>query len=109
MKPTLYADDIDPTVARGGIPVRPYKFLMPILPRRCDNCGARGKGLDGHVVRDCDICDGRGYLYPETPEWWDWDWDGMAHMGNHFYRASAIEDTWQLHLQGMWRAMGIAE
>ena len=79
-KPTLYADDLDEAGKWWGA----LEALSLILPRP----------------------DGDSFTYPDPPEWWDSSWGGAAALALG-HPDSVV--SWRMHLEAIWRAMGIWE
>ncbi len=93
--------------------------LWRILPRWCDTdeCDGTGrvptvneKWLTLERVFLHRACDGRGWLYPDTPKGW-----GAGYPGGSLHSTLAssgewdVEEGWHRHLIDTWRAMGILE
>jgi len=108
-EPTLFADDITATLESRDIDAAESSWdaidaVMRILPRRCpgeevvghkaghDECASR-IGCPG-----CPICDGRGWLYPDMPDF----------MIDAILPQAAYND-WHDLSETVWRAMGILE
>ncbi len=96
MKPELYAEDIHENDAWAYV-------LIPILPRRCltDDCREGGlydeyQGREGPYGVGDPVCGGRGWLYPDMPDWWEPD-----------TRERIRVSYWQDHCDDTWRAMNI--
>ncbi len=94
----LYADDSDLNQWYGDDAI---EAVEKILPRRCSDCDSTGhflansewSGTKEERLRCtgylCSACEGRGWLYPDEPDWGD---DGPA-FGEC--------------LEYVWKAMGI--
>jgi len=110
MRPTLYADDI--LGVREG-ERRPWEdeleILARVLPLRCP-CDTQPTSIKPPVD-----CDGRGWLYPDPPDWWE-----DLIMNDEFLRREYTEERrrdmldtmteeWHKQLRNVWRAMGILE
>jgi len=113
MRPTLFADHVPDdfrTDSEWLMNMREaLRVLKPILPRRCrignDVQGYNDCSGSVFVIEFIDSdptpgphpeCEGRGWLYPDPPDWWPWD------------KAEAPK-RWEGHCDAMWRAMGILE
>ena len=114
-EPTLYADDLD---YLDSAVVDTLKRILPIrCPHpKCDDgkvtVGApcpddlNRSNADGPQVScgvyhletvDHDTCEGRGWLFPDMPDWW-------------YEPADCERETpWKAFCKDMWRAMGIWE
>ncbi len=94
MKPSLYA----PTTKEMW--PRHRDAMNRILPTRCpqgdDGKIAYHQGSDGYV-EDCPFCEGRGWLYPPMPDYWDHNHDSESIFG------------WNFFCREVWRAMGILD
>ena len=89
----LYADTVEQQASNKLYALRKsLDVLARILPWRCGNC-------EGTAV-SCPACEGRGFLYPPMPDWFE------AHF---FPDTGQAEEAWQFHLETVWRAMGITE
>ncbi len=121
MRPTLYADDVEVSPVAMG---EAAQAARRILPHRCPHPDCKEGRImvtgpcpdakpydnaDGFEISclvlhwvgaDHNICDGRGWLYPDPPDWWD-VWSS--------YDETLVDDTWQQHLRFVYRAMGILE
>jgi hypothetical protein len=117
MKPTLFANEVD-----GDDPsAEEYDAILDamrrILPKRCPDCEGTGKddicSKDGfHTGSEgkCEYntpdptCEGRGFFYPDMPDWWDKEpytsW-GSQHTN--------WQEAWEGMCDDTWRAMGVTE
>ena len=88
MKPTLYADDLD------GYFGEAIEAIVRILPVRCpahvETSGDYGAGFE----IACEDCDGRGFGFPDMPDWWGVLVDGFG-----------AEGKWHRHCEDTWRVM----
>ena len=96
MKPNLFAEDI--LGVREG-ERRPWseelESLARILPRRYpSHIGHDKEGVSSEIASGpCNICEGRGWLYPDKPE-------SVMLLSNA---------AWHVKLEIIWQAMGILE
>ena len=106
MRPTLFADAIPDEIhserkywmnAREAL-----RVLKPILPKRCGRCLGEGRSMEAteefgpETLERCDTCEGRGWLYPDMPDWWAEDWNPPDLM-------------WRRQCTYTWRVLGILE
>lgn len=118
MRPSLYADDLglvlpealsDESVARLSEFLLKLEGLQRVLPRRCPDCHGLGyenyladtEWPDGMLTQEPDQrshppCEGRGWLYPDPPDWWE-----RSSSGRVWIR------QWEQHCRTSWRAMCI--
>ena len=96
MRPTLFADHVPDdfrTDSEWLMNMREaLRVLKPILPRRCYLLP-----VEDHWD-ECRPCEGRGWLYPEPPDWWGLDPDDGQN-----------QKVWESQCRVFWRAMGILE
>ncbi len=95
MQPTQFADDYDADFALDA--------LERILPRRCPELASHD--LRYSATGGCynDLCEGRGWLYPDPPDWWGLGAEGVT-ISDEYQR-----HLWASRLEAIWRAMGILE
>jgi hypothetical protein len=74
---------------------------VPLLRRRCDCTHQDGamEGLDGWPVSH-DKCGGRGWLYPEQPDWWH-----KRDFCNRSAMCRKSEEAWHHYCDLTWRVM----
>lgn len=89
MKPTLFYEDFvrDPT----PVPFGAVFAVARILPCHCPDCPGDGSKWVDQV--DCLTCERRGWLYPDTPDWFP-GWEDAPRR-------------WREHCLVTWKAMGI--
>jgi hypothetical protein len=107
----LYADDLtpDPGWEVVTIPhshqVAAIDAVRPLLRRRCPMSDGKGHhprpagqtaDLEGEYT--CAMCEGRGWLYPEQPDWWE---------GGRILAPTIRAYSWEEWCDGMWRVMGL--
>ena len=98
----LYADHIENASVEKAAYAAGLDALARVLPRRCPGF----KHLNGEWylcqandgASPCGGCDGRGFLYPEAPDWWDM----IEHDGD-------LLNNWERHCARTWQAMGITD
>ncbi len=114
MRPTLYADDRNEAEFQTWMPDGTLNFdhgkynyeraqvLDRVLPLRCPNI----EDAD-HDRLGCFDCDGRGFLYPDQPDWFDDTWNNLQYDGGP--PTMAPSDLWPELCEQVWRHMGILE
>ncbi len=114
MRPTLYAGDHDEgnhaTILNRVLPLRcPHPdckegriMVTGPCPDQKPYDNADGFEISCLVLHwvgaDHNICDGRGFLYPDPPDWWE-----RSSSGRVWIR------QWEQHCTISWQAMGILE
>ena len=123
-RPTLYANDVENASVPKATWAAGLDALALILPRPCGPCRGYGQWCHLHNVaqddpkhdypdcdlaQDCKNCDGRGFLFPDPPEWW-WENIASGSVEGHEEEEAALvaiasELSWQSHLVKTLRAM----
>ncbi len=115
MRPTLYANDIPDDLQvvgdvvpalNGAIALRNVKRILPL---RCFDSKACDPLNDDEFGVGHQECDGRGFLYPDPPDWWTAGYVDEVAATMEQQHPGTLKGLWEEHLRETWRAMGILE
>ena len=96
--PTVFADDLtgDGRISDDETWEYQDKYLERVLPRRCPGKDDRGYLCGHEETLEVNLCETRGWLYPDMPDWWGLNPDDDQNQA-----------VWESHCRTSWRAMGI--